>query len=277
MGFLTKPSIKQVDPNPRSVRPLQNDISKFLMDVYGGNNPFASQTSELQRMATGGIQQFLSQPSPEQQTFDLLRDNLMGLATEGTAGQITNAALPIFEQNLQRQLGGASNASQGRFSSAFAGQGIDLASRAAQDFNLFQQQALQADVQNRLGAAGVLGTLGASAGNAQGRMLDAGRLGLDMTNSSNEMLLRLMLGGMGFAQPQALDTIVGSSPLDNILNAGTSLLTGRMLMGGGGGSAAQNAVNSGLRVAPPLFGEPDPNLVLGNNNAALLRLLMPGG
>ena len=233
MGFLTKPSVKQYDPNPRSVRPLQADISQFLMGQFnGGASPFASATSELQRMSTGGIQQYLNQPAPEQQTFDLLKGGLLGLANQGTAGQITNAALPIFETQLQRQLGGASSAAPGRFSSAFAGQGIDLASRAAQDFNLFQQQAIQQDVQNRLGAGALLGTLAGQAGAAPfQRFLQAGQLGLDESRLATDPQLQLMLAGLGYAKPQGMDTVVGSSPLDFIGQLGGALVSGGGLGG----------------------------------------------
>src|SRR5690606_14768498 len=113
-----------------------------------------------------------------------------------------------------------------------------LASRAAQDFALLQQQARMAEMQNRMGAAGLLGTLAGQAGSgAVGRNLPAAQLGTQQTQMAIDPVLRLMLGGMGFAQPAPMDTVVGSSPLDSLINAGTSILGFKMLGGGGGGGS----------------------------------------
>lgn len=255
MGFLTRPSVTQVNPNAPAVQPLQAGIAEFLMGQFqGGASPFASATSDLQRQASGGMANFLAQPSPEGRVLANLEGGLTGLANEGMAAGITQAALPIFETQLQRALGGAASAAPGRFSTAFAGQGIDLGARAAQDFNLFQQQALQQDVQNRLGAANLLGTLAGQAGSAPfQRMLGAGQFGLAESQAAIDPQLRLMLAGMGFAQPQAMDTVVGSSPLDKILNTGASILGFQQLMGGG----------SRIPSAPGAFPSPDPRLVMG--------------
>lgn len=249
MGFLTNPKVTQVDPTPGVVKGPQNEIADFIMQMFQnpGANPFASATSDLQRQGTDAISAFLNQPAPEQQVFDNISGGLTDLANNGVADQITQAGLPLFQQALQRQLGGASNAAPGRFGSAFAQQGIDLASRANQDFNLFQQQALQQDVQNRLGAAGMLGTLAGQAGNNPfQRMIEAGRFGLDQSNSAMNPMLQLMLAGMGWTQPMQQDTVVGKSPLDYITDiGGAALMIPSLLRGGGSGGGSSGSGRSG--------------------------------
>jgi hypothetical protein len=144
---------------------------------------------------------------------------------------MTNAGLPIFQQELQRSLGGLASGAQGRFGTAFANQGTDLAARATQDFNLFRQQAMMAEMQNRMGAAGLLGTLAGQAGQgAFGRNLAGAQLGMQQTQMQIDPILQLMMGGMGFAQPAQMDTVVGSSPLDKLISGGTSLLGIRGLL-----------------------------------------------
>jgi hypothetical protein len=228
LGFLTKPSITQVNPNSPDVQGLQGGISEFLGGLFGGGeSPFAGVTSDLQRGATGGLMQMLS-ANPEQQTLDMLQPGLMDLFSQGASQGITQAALPIFAQGLQRQLGGASSGAPGRFSTAFASQGIDLASRAAQDFNLFQQQARQADVANQLGAGSLLGSLAGQAGSGMfGRNLAAGQLGGAQTQQMIDPQLQLLLGGLGFARPAPMDTVAGPSPLDIFGQLGALFQAGR--------------------------------------------------
>jgi hypothetical protein len=247
----------------------------------------------------------------------------MGQVNPGQA--VISAAQPVFARNLlnaQTQLAG--NA-PGRFSSAFVGQGQDLASQALNDFNLFQAQQLQAgqaqqlaqqqaaqqfmlgarglqqqatqdaraglgqllglqqqgalgaqqlfqqgsvDAQNlqqqnlqrqdqfnlaardlqqnawsqslanqlglmhaQQGAAGILGQLGGLAGdNPFQRMLSASQLGLQAQQAQINPLLQLMLGGLQYAQPQPLETIVGKSPFEQAVGLGTGL--GSLAMGG---------------------------------------------
>lgn len=232
MGFLTKPSVTQVNPNTPQTQQVQGGIADFLQDLFrdpSGGNPFAGMTSDLQRGATGGVMQFLS-ANPEQQTLDMLRPGLLEMFAGGTAEGLGEAALPVFQRELQRSLGGLQSSAGGRFGTAFASQGVDLASRAAQDFALLQQQARMAEMQNRMGAAGLLGTLAGQAGQgAFGRNLAAAQLGTQQTQAAIDPILRLMLGGMGFAQPAPMDTVVGSSPLDTLINAGTSILGLKML------------------------------------------------
>lgn len=236
MGFLTKPSISQVNPNTPEMQGLQGGIADFLLGQFGGGeSPFAGVTSDLQRGATNSLMQFMN-ANPEQQTFDALGGGLMDIFAGGSAANIGEAALPVFARQLQSSLGGLANSAPGRFSSTFEGQGIDLASRAAQDFALLQAQALQAETQNRLGAAGLLGTLAGQAGNAGfNRALGAGQLGLAQTQQMIDPQLQLLLGGLGFARPAQLDTIVGKSPLEHATDIGGAALLFPSLFGGGGG------------------------------------------
>lgn len=197
------PKIKQIDPNPAVVKPLQGQQTNFLDGIYRGANPFQSLTSPLQQQAVGQMGQFLNQPAPEQKALTASQSNLnqqlginpqtfganpfqqqttgagpaqlqfgpaqlpdlsslQALATNlfqqlnnpyGGQGftnpgqDVINAAQPVFQQNLEAANTQLANTAPGRFSSAFVNQGQDLASRALQDFNLFQAQQLQAGQQ----------------------------------------------------------------------------------------------------------------------------------
>jgi len=222
---------QQVNPNTPQMQALQGDFAKFLHGALA--NPGGAGTgltSDLQRQSLGGIQQYLNQPSPEQATFEKLSPGLMDIF--GANGQgLTNAMFPLFQRGLQEGLGGLSNSAAGRFSTTFERQGIDLTSRALQDFNLLQQQAFQQNVGNRLGAAQLLGTLSGQAGQAPfDRLASAANLGLQATASNP--VLQLLLGGMNFAQPQGMDTVVGDSALDAGLKGISAY---EMLRGGAGG------------------------------------------
>lgn len=227
-----KPQTTTIDPNPKSVQPAQKGLADLLLGASKNPAGFGGLTSDLQRQATGGISQFLGQQSPEQSVFNNLQNPLMALVSQGMQGiggfeqsqALVGAAQPIFAQNLQAALGSASNAAPGRFSTAHAAQGIGLGQKALQDFNLFQQQALQQglglDLQARqmaqsgiLGAGGLLGQLGASAGQAPfNRMLQAGEFGIASMNPT----LQLLLGGLNFARPSPLETIVGPSKFQQV-------------------------------------------------------------
>lgn len=234
MGFLTKPSIDQVNPNSPQMQGVQGGIAEFLQDMFSspGQNPFAGMTSDLQRQATGGVQQFLG-ANPEQQVFDQMQPGLLEMFAGGSADRLGEAALPVFERQLQQSLGGLASGAPGRFGTAFASQGVDLASRSAQDFAMLQQQARMAEMQNRMGAAGLLGSLAGQAGaGAFGRNMGAAQLGMAQTQQQIDPVLQLMLGGMGFARPAPMDTVVGKSPLDMLINAGASIMGMRALGGG---------------------------------------------
>ena len=220
MGFLTSPSVDQVDPNTQVAQDVQGAISPFLQNLFNnpGQNPF---NTGLSGQAGEALSTFIGQTGPEQQTFQNLEGGLLDIFGGAGGESFGNAASEVSQRNLQASLGQLSNQAPGRFSSAFAGQGIGLAQRAQQDLNLLQQQFGQQDVANRLGAGSLLGTLSGQAGSADfNRILQAGQFG----QGQQQQLLQLLLGGLGFAQPQAQDTIVGDSPLDSLVNIGTSVL-----------------------------------------------------
>lgn len=83
---------------------------------------------------------------------------------------------------------------------------------------LQQEAALgfgQLGAQNQLGAMGLLGQLAAqSANNPFQRMLQAGQFGQEQLNPA----LQILLGGMGYLKPQGMDTVVGKSPLDYMMD-----------------------------------------------------------
>lgn len=210
-----KKSTQQVNPNSPQMQGLQNDFATFLQGIIGDPAKASGKmglTSDLQRLSTGGIQQFLNQPSPEVATFEKLSPGLMDIF--GQSGQgLTDAMFPLFQRGLQEGLGSLSNSGMGRFSTTFEKQGVDLTSRAMQDFNLLQQQAFQQNVGNRLGAASLLGTLSGQAGqNPFQRLFQAGQLGTQQT--AQNPILQLLLGGMNFAKNSPMDTVVGDSALD---------------------------------------------------------------
>lgn len=228
MGFLTRPSTQTVDPTADAVKPLQGGLAQLLLGLTQnpGSNPFEGLTSDLQRQATGGMQQFLG-ANPEQQVMDLLQPGLLEIFGRNNAASVGEAAFPLFQRGLQEGLGSLASSAPGRFSTAFEGQGIGLAQRALQDFNLLQQQAFQQNVGNQLGAGSLLGTLASQAGQgAFGRNLQAGQLGLAQTQQNVNPVLQLLLGALGFAQPQPKETIVGKSAGSRVGGAASGALGG---------------------------------------------------
>jgi len=220
VGFLTQPSTTEVDPNTQISKDIQEAISPFLQQLFQdpSTNPLQS---SLTGQAGNALSTFLGN-DPESQVLNQLEGSLLDIATGPGGESFGEAAIPVFQRNLQASLGQLSNQAPGRFSSAFAGQGIGLAQRAQQDFALLQQQSAQQDIANRLGAGGLLGSLAGQAGEgAFGRTERVGQFGLQQ----QQQLLELLLGGLGFARPEPLETIVGDSPLD-ILSTGIGTAVG---------------------------------------------------
>jgi len=232
LGFLTDPSISQVDPNSQVVTDVGGAISPFLQQLFQNPNQNPLE-SNLTGQAGQALSTFLGQTGPEQQTFENLEGGLLDIFGGGGGESFGNAAQEISQRNLQASLGQLANVAPGRFSSAFAGQGIGLAQRAQQDLTLLQQQFGQQDIANRLGAGSLLGTLSGQAGNADfNRILQTGQFGLEQ----QQQLLQLLLGGLGFGKPAPLDTVVGDSPLDLLAGGVGSLASlGFNPFGGGGG------------------------------------------
>lgn len=149
-------------------------------------------------------------------------ESLLGLIGGGglQAGQgVIDAALPGFERGLQAAQGGLSAQVSSPFSSAFAQQGIDLSSRALQDFNLFQAQQLASGQERAINAANILGQL---AQTEQG-----GRLGI-LGNAVNFFgpiaAERAQAGGAGGFLGGLLGTAAGAfgGPLLGGLGAGVA-------------------------------------------------------
>ena len=205
---VSQPGAAQMGPqgsSPASRGGMSPGMSQYLTSLGFGNQVSGSNgggggapTSILQQGAgaKGGAMQMLS-TNPEMQAFKMMQGGLMDMFNQNSAEGVGAAAMPLFQQGLQFAQGSLANSGQGRFSTAFENQGIGLAQRALQDFNLLQNQAFMQNQQNRLGAAGQLGSLAGAAGGA-----------------ARNPILQLLLGGMQFAQPQAKETIAGKSPLD---------------------------------------------------------------
>ncbi len=237
MGFLTRPSINQVDPNTPTAQGVQSGFADLLGELMGGFDVGSGGASDLQRMGTDAIGALLN-ANPEQQVLDQLSPGLMDIFGRNTAEAVGEAAFPLFQRSLQEGIGTLASSAPSRFSTAFDQQGIGLGQRAIQDFNLLTQQAFQQNVGNQLGAAGLLGTLAGQAGEgAFGRAATATQLGTAATQADPR--LQLLLAGLGAFRPAQQDTVVGDSPLGAITNVGTSLLTlgalGGLPFGGEGG------------------------------------------
>ncbi len=211
------PQTQQVDPNVPGMQPGQQQVATFLQEMFAGNMGNFFPTSDLQRQSTDAVSAFLSQ-DPQSTVMGMLQPGLMDIFGGGTFEGIGQAALPVMQRQLQQSLGGLASGAPGRFGTTFEAQGIDLASRAAQDFALLEAQARQQDVQNQLGAAGLMGSLGQQQFN---QLMQAGQLGLQQTQQQVDPMLQMLLGGMQFLRPQPMqtitgDTIVGESPAGNL-------------------------------------------------------------
>jgi len=181
-------------PNPASWAP-SNDPGQRLENVFGS-------------LAPQGIQQFLSQPTPEQRALNTALPNLQETLSGG--------ASPQFNQDLS-----LANQQGGRFGSAN---------------EILRGQALTGLWNQRNQAAQTLGMLSSAAG--QGQQRQAGFM--DMETQRRLQLLMSLLGtsqsasfNLPFvAQPSVLDTLgqVGG------LVAGAAGIPGLGGGGGGGGT-----------------------------------------
>ncbi len=200
----------------------------------GGGFSTLAGLSGLQRGATG-ISQFGNQMSPEMRALTVAMPALQNILSGTGAASGLDALRPVFQQNLntaQNKL--FASAPGGRFSSGmFQAQG-QLGTEALNNFNLTAANMLQEGIRNQIGAAGALGSLGSSAGDAQLRALS------------------LLLGpslGAAFGGTTAMQP----SGLQQGMQAGGSLaqlwLLSQMLNGGGRGmgmpGVATNAMGAG--------------------------------
>jgi len=246
MGLSNEPQTTQVNPNTPGQQQLAGGIQEFLGGLFDdpGQSPFSGMASPLQQLSTGGIQQFLSQPSPEQQVLQQTQPALQNMLNEqpmqnpfgdlGAVNQAQNVVAanePIFQRNLNQALASAANRAPSVQNSQFAQDGGGITTNALQDFNMMNQQALmqglglqqqgqqsalnfmlganQQAQQGALGAAGALGSLAGQAGqNPFQRLLGAGQLGNTFTQGAINPTLQMLLGGMQFGRPAPMDTIV---------------------------------------------------------------------
>lgn len=192
--------------------------------------PLVNQANGLQRQATGGIEQFLNQPAPEQRAMDVSMPALQGILNGAPGAGIMDALKPRFEQNLA-----AANQQGGRFGSGNA----ILRSRAVDDFNLLGAQAAQQGQQTQLQAAQMLNMLASSAGqNPFNRLMGAFGVGqqsfqnADLETQRRLQLLGGLLGtqmGLAFNQP-----VLNTKPASPGAGQQVMTLVGNWLGGGGG-------------------------------------------
>lgn len=243
------------DPTNPILRPLAEQQTNFLQGVTGGADPFAGRQNPLQTQAQGALQQTLQQPTAQAQAVQQINPMLQQLvgmqnpfaATQGVenpGANVVAAAQPMFEQNLRQANAQLAAAAPGRFSSAFAQQGIDLGQRALQDFNLFSAQQLaqgealraqqqQAAQQFMLGSgAQSLQALQQMMGNADtaqqsgfNQLATALGLGLQGTQQTVNPLLQLITAGLSYGAPSDLNAIVGGG---GFANGGNVAIPGQM-------------------------------------------------
>lgn len=178
-------------------------------------------TSALQRQSMGGISQYLNQPAPEQQAFDMSHPALQAILG-GKPGQgIMDALQPKFDQNLAQ-----ANQQGGRFGSANA----IMRSNALNDYNLLGAQAAQQGQQTQLQAANILGVLGGQAGqNPFSRMLGAYGVGQQDANQQDQgtqRRLQMLMQLLGVGQQASLGgpTVQTQASSPGLLGALTGIL-----------------------------------------------------
>lgn len=214
------------DPTNPILRPLIGQQAQWGANLFNSNGASAP-TSPLQQGTGNAILQYLNQMSPE-------------MRGEGVnPGQaVIDAARPQFDRNLQHANTQLANNIPGRFSSAFVSQGNDLSSRALQDFNLFQQQALQSgqEMQSQRANAfqnflvGAAGQGNAATGNLYGLLGQL--LGWSQPSDQNVVMGANKIsgvqgGGYGgdmISPPGTLSPTMGGGPMVNRIAAGPNAL-----------------------------------------------------
>lgn len=219
MGF--GPQTETVSREPQDITNLRTgSLSPFLQGII--QNPMGRASNPFSR--------FLAQ-SPEQQVLEQTQPALMDLIGGGGMGagqQVIEAAQPVFQQNLQEAGSQFLAQTPSTFNTA-AGAGLGgLQQQALQDFNLFQQQALQQGQQTALRAGQLLGQLGQGAGQAQ-------------TQRFVNPTLQLLLGASRLAQPIPPEVVaspgIGSQLLSAAATVGGGLAGSGAFSGGGQGAS----------------------------------------
>lgn len=203
----------------------QGQAGDLLKQLLQGNTSFygnlGSPSTGLQRQATGGIDQFLNQPAPEQRALDISLPALQNILN-GTPGQgVMDALQPQFQRNLA-----TANQQGGRFSSGNA----ILRSRAVEDFNLLGANAAQQGQQTQLQAAQMLAMLSGQAGqNPFQRLTQAygiGQQGAEQQDLETQRRIQLLSQALGGSLSAPwMQTRAASPGLGGILAtlAGTAL------------------------------------------------------
>jgi hypothetical protein len=184
-----------------------------IRDFFGN---LGSPPTDLQRQSTGGISQFLNQPSPETRTYETARPILEGMLT-GTG--------PQFEQDIAR-----GNQQGGRFGSGNAimrGEALrnlfNMRSQTAGTLGMLAGQSGQADFSRLLGGFGV--------GQQQAQQADIG----------TQRLIQLLQGLLGTAQQTAFNVPITQEPNAASAMGGEMQQLQQLIMllfGGGQGGAA---------------------------------------
>lgn len=222
---------------------------RTLGGIAGGGNQPQMPVSDLQRQTSSYLQQFLSQPAPEQRALDLSMPQLQDLIAGRGTGDIIGGTRGYFNQNLQDQLSQMRASAPGRWSSGVLESGMRLRERSMNDFNLLVSQIMQNQADRSLGAMGMLGQLSGQAGQAPfNRLATAGSLGTAQTGqnidwsrlqSGNQLQALQMLLGPMLSGAFGGSILTQPSGLQQGMQAGGSLaqlLMLMQLMGRGSGS-----------------------------------------
>lgn len=163
-------------------------------NVSATSNPF--QELQFGRVTPGNAMSSFSGVGGE------LRNPYALQGFENPGMNAVNAARPVFEQNLRSANTQLANAAPGRFSSAFVDQGIDLNSRAVNDFNMFAgQQLMQGEqLKAQQQAAAQQFMLG-----ARGLAQDATSIGGQQELASQELFQSGQLQARGLQQQSEID------------------------------------------------------------------------
>lgn len=204
------------DPTNPILKGLQTQQAGALSQLFNGSNPFSGLGSGLQRQATDAASAFLRQMSPENRTAELSNPYAqMGFTNPGQ--DVISAAQPGFQQNLRAANANLGAAAPNRFSSAFAREGIDLNSKALNDFNLFQAQALQQGqgLQLQQQQANQNFLLGARGLHQQGQNdFMQGLMGLlGAGNQEQSNIYGLLQSALGWSQPSDLNVVMGANSI----------------------------------------------------------------
>ena len=195
------------DPNPVDIstqgqKDTQSQLEPFLQNLFASATN-RGQGGGLFNPANNPFMRMFTQQNPAMRAFEGSEPALMDIISGNTLDDYQAKAQPIFERNLQFGQGGLNATAPLASSSALATQGIDLTRQSMSDFELLMQQAFQNMITQQIGAASTYGQLGQGASGA-------------MASNVIDPTTRLMLGGMGYAQPSSV-AVQRGGPLDYLV------------------------------------------------------------